>query len=113
MVAARQHHYSCLTLILIKIITIPLLSLGFLGMEITLHSHCMVQNIIIESLIDLIIESFYITLASAETRNNPNKETIFRNDEYRIGAGLAFTTQLLNVIANILDIRLPKRLSHG
>lgn len=52
-------------------------------------------------------------LFALSKRDYPNKESTFRNPEYRIGAALAYITQLLNIIAFYLDIRLPKRLSYS
>lgn len=54
---------------------------------------------------------FFVYLALIR-KGYPSKESNYRNPEFRIGAALAYTTQLLNVLAHFLNIKLPRRLSY-
>ncbi|CAG2172929.1 unnamed protein product [Oppiella nova] len=56
--------------------------------------------------------SAYALFATNE-RDYLNRDSSFRNAKYRTCAALAYITQLVNIIAFYLDIRLPKRLLYS
>lgn len=59
----------------------------------------------------LTIEHLFLAVLANE-RDVPNRDSIMRNPKHRICAALAYMTQMINIIAFYLDLRLPKRLSY-
>lgn len=56
---------------------------------------------------------FFIVAANKDGVPGANRENAMHNPAYNISAGLSFTTQLVNVIASFVNVRLPYKLTCG
>lgn len=61
----------------------------------------------------LIFKNIITVAASKDGTPGSNKENTMNNPAYNISAALTYATQLVNVLAYYINVRLPYKLTYG
>lgn len=58
-------------------------------------------------------QAYFLVAANKDGVPGANKETAMHNPAYNISAALTYATQLVNIIAYYVNVRLPYKLAYG